>query len=101
MTFRKKSPRLGDAPLVQAFPLALQAYRLLTAAAAPVAPALICQRLKRHKGAPWRVRERCGQTDLSPPAGSLVWIHCASVGELLPVVPLIGCLREKGFSAGS
>jgi 3-deoxy-D-manno-octulosonic-acid transferase len=35
---------------------------------------------------------------VSRPAGSLVWVHCASVGELLTVVPLIGCLREKGFA---
>jgi 3-deoxy-D-manno-octulosonic-acid transferase len=98
MTFRKKSSRLGDAPLAQAFPLALQAYRLLTAAAAPLAPALISHRLKRRKEHPSRLRERYGQTELSRPAGSLVWIHCASVGELLTVVPLIGCIREKGFS---
>ena len=65
----KSHPAPGDAPLVQAFPLALQAYRLLTAAAAPLAPALISHRLKRRKEHPSRLRERYGQTELSRPAG--------------------------------
>ncbi len=85
-------------PLLQASPIALQTYRLLTAAAAPLAPVLISRRLKRGKEHPLRLRERYGQSEVSRPAGSLVWIHCASVGELLTVVPLIACVREKGFA---
>jgi 3-deoxy-D-manno-octulosonic-acid transferase len=78
--------------------LGLQAYRLVTAAAAPLAPALISHRLKRGKEDPARLRERYGQTEIPRPAGPLVWVHCASVGELLTVVPLMGCIREKGLN---
>jgi 3-deoxy-D-manno-octulosonic-acid transferase len=78
--------------------LALQAYRLVTAVAAPLAPALVSHRLKRGKEDPERLRERYGRTEIPRPQGPLVWVHCASVGELLTVVPLMGCIREKGFA---
>jgi 3-deoxy-D-manno-octulosonic-acid transferase len=83
---------------VQGSPIALQTYRLLTTAAAPLAPVLISHRLKHGKEHALRLRERYGQTKVPRPTSSLVWIHCASVGELLTVVPLIGRIRDKGFA---
>jgi 3-deoxy-D-manno-octulosonic-acid transferase len=84
-------------PEGSAAPLPLHAYRLLTAALAPLAPALISHRLKRGKEHPARLSERYGRSQLSRPAGPLAWIHCASVGELLTVIPLMARIREKGF----
>jgi len=81
----------------QAYPFTLVGYRLLTTATAPVAPLIISHRLKRGKEHPARRNERYGRTEIPRPAGPLVWIHCASVGELLTVIPLIGRLREKAF----
>ena len=78
-------------------PLALRAYRLLTAALAPLAPALVLHRLKQGKEHPVRLKERYGRTDIPRPRGPMAWIHCASVGELLTVIPLIGRIRDKGF----
>jgi len=78
-------------------PLTLRIYRLLTAFAAPVAPALIARRLKHGKEDAERIRERYGETAAERPSGPLVWVHVASVGELLAVIPLIERLREKGF----
>jgi 3-deoxy-D-manno-octulosonic-acid transferase len=78
-------------------PLALQAYRLLSAALTPLAPALLSRRTQRGKEHPARLNERYGQTDVPRPAGPLAWVHCASVGELLTVIPLIGRIREKDF----
>jgi len=80
-----------------AAPLPLHAYRFLTAALAPLAPALISHRLKRGKEHPARLRERYGRSQISRPAGPLAWIHCASVGELLTVIPLMARILEKGF----
>jgi 3-deoxy-D-manno-octulosonic-acid transferase len=80
-----------------AYPFTLVGYRLVTTATAPVAPLLISHRLKRGKEHPTRRNERYGRTEFPRPAGPLVWIHCASVGELLTVIPLIGRLREKAF----
>jgi 3-deoxy-D-manno-octulosonic-acid transferase len=81
----------------QAYPFTLAGYRLLTGATAPLAPLLISHRLKRGKEHPARRSERYGRTEIPRPSGPLVWIHCASVGELLTVIPLIGRLREKAF----
>ncbi len=79
-------------------PLTLQVYRLLTAAAAPLAPTLIAHRLKRGKEDPDRVAERYGQSKIERPSGPLVWVHGASVGELLTVIPLIDRIREREFN---
>jgi 3-deoxy-D-manno-octulosonic-acid transferase len=79
-------------------PFPLRTYRLLSAALTPVAPALVSRRLQRGKEHPKRLRERYAETQIPRPPGALIWLQCASVGELLTVVPLIERLREKGFA---
>jgi 3-deoxy-D-manno-octulosonic-acid transferase len=80
-------------------PLALRFYRLASMAAAPaLAPRLLAWRLKRGKENPARLGERYGQASLPRPAGPLIWLHGASVGEMLAVVPLIERLRAKNFA---
>ena len=79
-------------------PLTLRAYRLLTALAGPLAPALISHRLKHGKEDAARVDERYGESRIARPPGPLVWVHGASVGELLAVIPLIERIREKEFN---
>jgi 3-deoxy-D-manno-octulosonic-acid transferase len=81
----------------EGLPLTLHAYRLLTALAAPLAPALISHRLKHGKEDAARLNERYGQSKVARPPGPLVWVHGASVGELLAVIPLIERIREKEF----
>jgi 3-deoxy-D-manno-octulosonic-acid transferase len=79
------------------WPLTLYAYRLLTAAATPLAPVLISHRLKHGKELSARLNERYGESKVARPPGPLIWVHGASVGELLSVIPLIKRIREKGF----
>ena len=81
---------------LERYPLPLRAYRLLSAALAPFGAALLSHRRKQGKEHPTRVRERCGESDISRPPGPLAWIHCASVGELLTAIPLIARIRETG-----
>jgi 3-deoxy-D-manno-octulosonic-acid transferase len=76
-------------PVADRSPLTLQAYRLLTAAALPAADLLLNYRLKRGKEHPERLPERRGVSSVARPEGPLVWLHSASVGELLAVLPLI------------
>ena len=84
--------------VAERLPLTLQAYRLLTAVATPLAPLLVSHRLKRGKELPARLNERYGESNVSRPPGPLVWVHGASVGELLAVIPLIERIREKDFA---
>jgi 3-deoxy-D-manno-octulosonic-acid transferase len=74
-------------------PAALRLYRRLSAAAGPLTPALIKRRLKQGKEDPARVSERRGIARQARPAGPLVWIHGASVGEVLAAAALIERLR--------
>jgi 3-deoxy-D-manno-octulosonic-acid transferase len=73
--------------------MTLRLYRRLSAAAVPLAPALIKRRLKQGKEDPARIGERRGMSAGVRPSGPLVWIHGASVGEVLAAAALIERLR--------
>ena len=74
-------------------PMTLRVYRKLSKAMVPLAPALIKRRLKQGKEDPARVGERRGMSRDVRPQGPLVWIHGASVGEVLAGAALIEKLR--------
>src|ERR1700759_5358815 len=74
-------------------PMTLRVYRRLSAAVVPLAPALIKRRLKQGKEDPARIGERRGMSRDVRPHGPLVWIHGASVGEVLAAAGLIENLR--------
>ncbi len=80
-------------------PFALRCYRLASSAAAPpVASRLLAWRLKRSKENPARLGERYGRTGLPRPAGPLIWLHGASVGEIFAIIPLVERLRGMNFA---
>lgn len=84
--------------LTDHLPLTLRSYRSLAAAATPLAPMLLNNRLRQGKEHAERIAERRGEAAVERPAGPLVWAHGASVGEMLAVIPLIGLIRARGFN---
>jgi 3-deoxy-D-manno-octulosonic-acid transferase len=79
-------------------PLLLRIYRLLATGAAPLAPLLFAHRLRRGKEDRARLRERRGIAGVERPPGPLVWVHCASVGEMTSVIPLIEHIHAQNVS---
>jgi len=84
--------------MTEPLPFTLHLYRTLSAAAAPLAGVLSGRRLKQGKEDPARVDERRGNSKRPRPEGPLVWIHGASVGEVLAAAALIERLRALEFS---
>jgi len=70
-------------------PLSLSLYRLATRALEPVAPLLLKRRAAKGKEDPARLNERLARSTVARPDGKLVWLHGASVGESLSILPLV------------
>src|SRR6202790_4819559 len=86
--------------MANSLPMTLRVYRRLSFAVVPLAPALIKRRLKLGKEDPARIGERRGMSRDIRPHGPLVWIHGASVGEVLAAAALSKrCARSISASS--
>jgi 3-deoxy-D-manno-octulosonic-acid transferase len=95
---RSPTGETGVPIVVERLPLTLSTYWLLTATAAPLAHWFLKYRLNVGKEHPVRFDERRGETQVARPPGPLVWVHGASVGELVAAIPLIECIRAREFA---
>ncbi|MEM8597118.1 MAG: glycosyltransferase N-terminal domain-containing protein [Pseudomonadota bacterium] len=76
------------------FSPALSAYLALSRIAAPVAPVLLRRRAAKGKEDLARLGERLGQSYPARPASPVIWLHGASVGEGVSLLPLIDALAR-------
>ncbi|MEM7507182.1 MAG: 3-deoxy-D-manno-octulosonic acid transferase [Pseudomonadota bacterium] len=76
--------------------LALSLYLGLSRAAHGLAGALLQRRVRRGKEDAARIGERLGRATLQRPDGRLIWLHGASVGEAMSILPLVHALLAEG-----
>jgi 3-deoxy-D-manno-octulosonic-acid transferase len=67
------------------------AWHWAATAAAPILPFYLRRRIRRGKEIPDRLPERYGH-HAARPDGTLLWLHAASVGETLSMLPLVEAL---------
>ena len=78
--------------------LALAVYRGLGHAFRPFVPLALARRARRGKEDPARTGERYGIASIPRPAGRVVWVHAASVGETNAVMGLVERIVAAGLA---
>jgi 3-deoxy-D-manno-octulosonic-acid transferase len=79
--------------------LAAWAWRCGATLAAPVLPLWLRHRLRRGKELAARLPERRGLNAARPP-GRLIWLHAASIGETLSLLPVLEALAALAPTVG-
>lgn len=68
---------------------ALRLYQFIVFLSAPFLRLSLARRAAKGREDKARLRERLGRASLKRPQGHMIWVHAASVGETLSVLPLL------------
>jgi 3-deoxy-D-manno-octulosonic-acid transferase len=79
-------------------PFSVRAYGGVSRLLYPAAQALLARRRSRGKEDAVRLPERRGVAGLPRPEGILVWLHGASVGEVISLLPITEHLTSSGIA---
>ncbi len=79
---------MTDTPLIKG-------YGAATRALGPLTPLILKRRAKKGKEDPARQNERHGKPVLTRPDGLMFWLHGASVGECLMLLPVVRRLLDS------
>ncbi|CDZ28844.1 3-deoxy-D-manno-octulosonic-acid transferase [Neorhizobium galegae bv. officinalis] len=75
--------------------LALACYRVAGVSLYPLVGPYLAYRAMKGKEDRTRKLERLGYASLARPRGPLIWVHAASVGETIAIMPMIRELRRR------
>lgn len=69
--------------------MTLWLYTIATRCASLFGPYILNRRTKRGKEDSARRHERLGRPEMARPDGTLIWVHAASIGESVSILPLV------------
>nr|WP_046866448.1 3-deoxy-D-manno-octulosonic acid transferase [Microvirga massiliensis] len=84
--------------MIHGLPALLRAYGVATAAFEPAIVGFLHLRQRRGREERARLGERQGRPGRARPAGHLVWVHGASIGETMSLLPIIERLAQRGIA---
>ena len=71
------------------YDLMIRLYTAATVLAWPFARLIMRHRVRTGKEDGGRVAERFGEASIPRPTGPVIWVHAASVGETMSILPLV------------
>ena len=75
--------------------LGLAAYLALSPALEPIARSILRRRIANGKEDPQRSEERFGRPSAARPEGEIIWLHSASVGEVMSILRVVEVIGSR------